>query len=599
MIKAFSKYFTAAGCGLAMLAISGCQSTEEGALPLQPKAEQPDGETPQAAKVRAHILSLGFPPGQIVSEADRFVVDGCISFMKDMAVPVVNPLAKKSQYNQGRVNQSVSRTIRVRVDDNMAGEIPNVDAALLVLNRSFSDLHFTRVSTSNQHILLANKTITPTPIWSALAAFPSASYAKPGPTIDVNARGAYWQTGDNLRRRVLIHELLHCVGMVHNQEKDAGGNNIFPGGSLVTSTPDFAHEDPFSIMHAPGDWYYEGRDIGWENALSRYDHMAIQHLYPYWRNQRSADVNGDRKADMILVQASNNAVSYKLSNGSSLGSTLTAGTFGDQAGQYFTGDINGDGRSDLLFGKTGAITIRYSNGNGFDAPQALVSNFGSTGYGGGYQTLDFNGDGRDDVMFVEYTSAKIWIMLSTGKALGATYSKVFGDRAGQYFVGDFNGDNKDDIFCANRPTQDIANPSTLLPHTVDIIYSNGTSFGAVQQLICGDCFGHISWGGMYMSADFNNDKKDDIIFKDVNGKLIVALSTGSGLGTVIGSTTGMGDITTFFHVGDFNGDGRADVFGNAHGGMARVQFSNGSSWGTITSLISIGFGNLASGDSFF
>lgn len=579
----------------------GCLSDEGANRPSEAEAAGSVDSASQTQRVRRYIESLGFSPDAIVDKGNDLVAEGDIGFPKDMALPsYANAfLAETFQYwnaSAGAVSHKKVRNVLVRADNtagrDFSSESSNLDYAIMVLNRSFSDLHFSRVTTTNQDILVYTAGAAAGDQTTAQASWPSAG--NPGPTLQVfnGPDSAYFKMSDSMKRRVLTHELQHCLGVMHTNDGTTS--------NLVPNTPDAAHEEDFSVMHAPSDWYYSGRDIGWENALSRYDHMTLQYLYPYWRVQRAADVNGDKKADLVMVRASDNAVFFKLSNGTVLGSTVSAGTFGSQTGQFFTGDINGDGKSDLLFANGGTIQVRYSNGNGFGTVSTLVSGFGSTANGGQYIPLDFNGDGKTDILFVSYMNRTINVRVSTGSGLSSTtYTKTFGDSAGEFFVGDFNGDKKMDVLCANRPTQTLANPSVLQPHTVDIVYSNGTGFGSSSQLICGDCFGHISWDGIYFMGDFNGDGKDDIYFKSTDGTFYVALSTGSALGAVVASNVWGNTIDCEMHVGDFNGDGKADMFVVGRGGGAWLATSGGTSWLGGKALVSPGeFGDIAFGDNF-
>ena len=119
-----------------------------------------------------------------------------------------------------------------------------------------------------------------------------------------------------------------------------------------------------------------------------------------------ADVNGDRKNDLIVHQISGDvSVRYNVGGHFDGGRLFTQGwaNFLGQPGQgrlYFA-DINGDGRADLLHHANGDVSVRYNEGDCFDGGRVFTSGWGNfmghPGQGKLY-FADINGDGKADLL---------------------------------------------------------------------------------------------------------------------------------------------------------------------------------------------------------
>ena len=226
-----------------------------------------------------------------------------------------------------------------------------------------------------------------------------------------------------------------------------------------------------------------------------------------------------------------------------------------------TGDFNGDGRADVLLRhSTGFVLVEESASNGSFIPnwenaQAITPDWTVVGAG------DFNGDGFADILF-RNTSGAIsnWLgSLNTGVTnylqdplsgfndnVANASSSVSTDWqfAG---IGDFNGDGKDDILWRN----DDGRLTDWL----------GTASGGYQPNSA-NLLDNVSGDWKIVGVgDFNGDGKDDILWRNDDGRLTDWLGTSTGAFTD-NVTNAYNSVSLDWHVqdiGDFNGDGHADI----------------------------------------
>jgi uncharacterized repeat protein (TIGR01451 family) len=167
-----------------------------------------------------------------------------------------------------------------------------------------------------------------------------------------------------------------------------------------------------------------------------------------------ADLNGDRKLDLITVGSSlGSPVSVMLGNGD--GTFQPPATFNGVANNspsYVTvGDFNGDGKPDVAVLYLGAVAVLLGNGDGsLRSPvQSTLSSIPM------YAELasDVNGDGRLDLAFRDETTNKVWIAFGNGDGTFQPNVSFSTDGNGGIIVSsDFNGDGKADLAVANATT---------------------------------------------------------------------------------------------------------------------------------------------------
>ncbi len=317
----------------------------------------------------------------------------------------------------------------------------------------------------------------------------------------------------------------------------------------------------------------------------------------------SADVNGDGKTDVVLALAAASGlyIYSELSNGDGTYSLVPGNPSTGQglvnnanwSGGYaaLAADVNGDGKADivLVLAETSGLYIYAALSNG-DGTYNLVPGNASTGQGlmnsgnwsGGYAALaaDVNGDGRADIVLALPSASGLYMYsaVSNGNGTfalqganpttgGAQINS--GNWSGGYsaFGADVNGDGKTDVVLVLPSSSGLYMYSAL---------SNGDGTFALQganPTTGGALINSGNWSGGYTAfpADVNGDGNADVVLAlpSSNGLyMYTALSEGNGTFTLLGAnpTTGgaqinsgnwSGGYTAF--AGDVNGDGRADV----------------------------------------
>lgn len=134
----------------------------------------------------------------------------------------------------------------------------------------------------------------------------------------------------------------------------------------------------------------------------------------------TGDLRGIGRKDMVIADASTNAVQVLLNNGNRTFATpavsyLSGGT---QTSAVAIGDVNGDGKPDIVAANFASnnITVFINNGSGVFTPGGTFS-IQNAGKGQGpfdIQLLDFNGDGRLDVATVNYTDGTVSALAGNG-----------------------------------------------------------------------------------------------------------------------------------------------------------------------------------------
>lgn len=295
-----------------------------------------------------------------------------------------------------------------------------------------------------------------------------------------------------------------------------------------------------------------------------------------------ADVNGDRRKDLVHIRTDNGVLTMRADLSGALGG-FKAGSWYN-TGDYYGGtpfnvvpaDVNGDGREDLVHVRTDSgLAIwkaHLSDGYGWFNP----SKWGSTNdpyaeqNGTGPFSMvaaDVNGDGRKDLVHVRTDNGGYLIMkpyLSNGDGnFSAQGRHVTGDLYGgspfNVIAADVNGDRREDLV-------HVRTKSGLLIMRVHL--SNGIGDFSGQSWYPNLPSDRDYYGGMPFNmavADVNGDGKKDLVHvRTDNGQFIFKAHFSNGLGSFTRQSwyqTGVTYDGTAFSMtaADTNGDRREDL----------------------------------------
>lgn len=282
------------------------------------------------------------------------------------------------------------------------------------------------------------------------------------------------------------------------------------------------------------------------------------------------DVTGDGISDAVFVDFSNKVyVARGDANGEFAPPVAIASNLSG-AVLLRLADVNNDGSSDIVVHAAGEIGVFTNKGDG---TFQLASQ-----YTGGYglfqqpQLTDFNGDGNLDMAALDYTNGRIAIYAGNGDGTfyGATPIHRTDSEGSKWAANmqvimgsDLNGDGAHDILAYEWVHSTVHGPADLFAGINDgtgkFSYRLALPSGKLQEL-----------GGRYdgfaiesASADFNGDRRSDVIYR-----------TGSGLSIALANEDGTLnpdpiDVTfpvpvacmpfQYVTTGDVNGDGAVDI----------------------------------------
>lgn len=211
-------------------------------------------------KVYAYILNLGFPASAIVDQGAEFIVEGDISFPKNMIVP--EKISTEQYYTGSLVSSTKVTNIRLKVDATMTSMQSEINSAIDQWNNvSGSRIHWTVVTGTSYDVLIINSNLG-TGVCGQ-GTFPSGGNA--GGTIRINKN---YIAGNSFaqRARTICHEMGHNVSFRHT-------NWASIGESSATAVPGVGGTDASSIMNG-------GQCGSGATVLSTKDKQAAAVLYP-------------------------------------------------------------------------------------------------------------------------------------------------------------------------------------------------------------------------------------------------------------------------------------------------------------------------------
>src|SRR5437879_4793373 len=289
----------------------------------------------------------------------------------------------------------------------------------------------------------------------------------------------------------------------------------------------------------------------------------------------AGDVNGDGTLDLVVANSLANSISVLLGNGD--GTFQAARTFDAGLGSgpiwVVIADVNGDRKPDILLANQSrnSVGALLRNGDGTFQP---VMNFDTGGnFAESIAVGDFNGDGKLDVAVAHFMTNNVTVLLGNGDGTFQRAYVVATFAADMFLipiaVGDVNGDGKLDLVTASVSNvmgavmlgngDGTFQPPRITPFIGDpeSIVMLGNAYGSCQ--LAQRLSFWAAESESLAAVDFNGDGKIDLVVANAGSNNISVL-LGNGDGTFQAARTfPVGNRLEFVAVGDFNGDGKLDV----------------------------------------
>jgi hypothetical protein len=276
-----------------------------------------------------------------------------------------------------------------------------------------------------------------------------------------------------------------------------------------------------------------------------------------------ADINGDGKPDLIIVNLSDDTISVLMNTttpGAAIASFGAQQTLATGVTPYSvtSADLNGDGKPDLIVANLNSKDVSvFLNTTPPQAPLATFSAPQTFSTGSGPQsvaTADVNGDGKPDLIVANITDSTIVVltnMTEPGAMLASFTAPQIVGSGSQVVAADLNGDGKPDLMIQNHVDSTI-----LALVNTTAAGSSVPSFAAPQLVATGQAIGAI--------IDVNGDGKPDLVALNVTSSPISVLrnTTAPGASVVsfgIPETFASAPLGGILTAADLNGDGKPDL----------------------------------------
>lgn len=279
----------------------------------------------------------------------------------------------------------------------------------------------------------------------------------------------------------------------------------------------------------------------------------------------AADLNGDRRLDLAIVNENTNDVRVFLNSGNAAapyGAFLTPPRgVGNVPSPSETADFNHDGHVDICIANTqgSSISVLLGDGNGGFAPELRIT-VGSQPRG--ICVLDVDGDGDLDIVNTNYGSGNLSLHRNNGSggfAAPTTFDSGFnGERA--CAAADMNHDGLLDVVVGCYTSQRVV-----------VLRGNGNAtFTALGSQLCGGTVWQMATG------DLNGDATEDVAVVNSNQNTATTLF-GDGTGQL--SPLVQHNVDSFplaTDIGDLDGDGDLDWITSSYQGDWFVFRNNGA-----------------------
>ena len=309
-----------------------------------------------------------------------------------------------------------------------------------------------------------------------------------------------------------------------------------------------------------------------------------------------ADVNGDRKPDIVVANEDSDSVGVLLGNGDGTFAVAVAYDSGGlDAFSVAVADVNGDRKPDIVVANVNSGTVGVLLGNGDGTFQKAVTYFSGALFADSVAVRDVNGDGKPDIEVAVNTffdapgDGSVSVLLGNGDGtfqMAVTYASG-GTFADSVAAKDVNGDGKPDLVVSNCGA---SGTGSCADGTVGVLLGNGD--GTFQTAVPYGSGGSYGWS--VAVADVNGDGKRDIVVANLDSANAGVL-LGNGDGTFqTAKTYGLGGYyeNSSVAVMDVNGDGKPDILvanGNYNSnGTVGVLLGNGD--GTFQTVVTFGSG---------
>jgi hypothetical protein len=275
----------------------------------------------------------------------------------------------------------------------------------------------------------------------------------------------------------------------------------------------------------------------------------------------AGDLTGDGKPEIVSMNCNGNTLTVYVNNGD--GSFQTGVYYNNNGDQYqYPGgatiaDMNGDGKNDLVVVNTGSGDISVFLGDGTGALKVEPLNYGVGGFAWNHPLVaDFNGDGLMDLVESDDEYNLVYLQGYGDGSFRAAPSydlpNSFSEYAYTFSVatGDFNGDGIADVVVGQSGNSGSTGVVVYLAKGDGTFYP-GVSYGTSSQM------------RFVAVADFNGDGKLDIAATDVQAGIVqIFLGNGDGTfntGAAYATDTGVSPAPQNVVIGDFNHDGNMDL----------------------------------------